>query len=106
MIRRPPRSTRTDTLFPYTTLFRFDRKLPLEERLGDFYFAYHARSDALSMRLFVRAGLEGHSLPGRHGARLTTRIFEPVIAALREEAGLPPFSGSGDLNSTRMNCRH
>src|SRR3546814_14039573 len=30
MIRRPPRSTRTDTLFPYTTLFRslhFDRGL-------------------------------------------------------------------------------
>src|SRR3546814_15148536 len=31
MIRRPPRSTRTDTLFPYTTLFRsaidrFDRQ--------------------------------------------------------------------------------
>src|SRR3546814_4376826 len=25
MIRRPPRSTRTDTLFPYTTLFRFAR---------------------------------------------------------------------------------
>src|SRR3546814_3955163 len=25
MIRRPPRSTRTDTLFPYTTLFRFYR---------------------------------------------------------------------------------
>src|SRR3546814_12644764 len=31
MKRRPPRSTRTDTLFPYTTLFRsFGRK-------GDFY---------------------------------------------------------------------
>src|SRR3546814_13535706 len=27
MIRRPPRSTRTDTLFPYTTLFRSDRAL-------------------------------------------------------------------------------
>src|SRR3546814_13539650 len=28
MIRRPPRSTRTDTLFPYTTLFRsFDHRL-------------------------------------------------------------------------------
>src|SRR3546814_11058512 len=26
MIRRPPRSTRTDTLFPYTTLFRSRRK--------------------------------------------------------------------------------
>src|SRR3546814_11433937 len=23
MVRRPPRSTRTDTLFPYTTLFRY-----------------------------------------------------------------------------------
>src|SRR3546814_1195988 len=28
MIRRPPRSTRTDTLFPYTTLFR-SRERPL-----------------------------------------------------------------------------
>src|SRR3546814_8212847 len=29
MIRRPPRSTRTDTLFPYTTLFRSStRRLP------------------------------------------------------------------------------
>src|SRR3546814_18540439 len=27
MIRRPPRSTRTDTLFPYTTLFRSRRAL-------------------------------------------------------------------------------
>src|SRR3546814_10383393 len=31
MIRRPPRSTRTDTLFPYTTLFRSDRLRALEE---------------------------------------------------------------------------
>src|SRR3546814_3275149 len=29
MIRRPPRSTRTDTLFPYTTLFRSARILRL-----------------------------------------------------------------------------
>src|SRR3546814_13673957 len=28
MIRRPPRSTRTDTLFPYTTLFRSSGKVP------------------------------------------------------------------------------
>src|SRR3546814_6255698 len=28
MIRRPPRSTRTDTLFPYTTLFRSRRIIP------------------------------------------------------------------------------
>src|SRR3546814_15658636 len=38
MIRRPPRSTRTDTLFPYTTLFRsaFHRRKPqdLRQRRG------------------------------------------------------------------------
>src|SRR3546814_11918427 len=28
MIRRPPRSTRTDTLFPYTTLFRSRERAP------------------------------------------------------------------------------
>src|SRR3546814_4148370 len=32
MIRRPPRSTRTDTLFPYTTLFRSARRA---HRAGD-----------------------------------------------------------------------
>src|SRR3546814_12871438 len=39
MIRRPPRSTRTDTLFPYTTLFRsrrrFGRLDDLHLRRGD-----------------------------------------------------------------------
>src|SRR3546814_3554287 len=35
MIRRPPRSTRTDTLFPYTTLFRSFR--------GDQRVAHHRR---------------------------------------------------------------
>src|SRR3546814_6402603 len=36
MIRRPPRSTRTDTLFPYTTLFRStqDRSCALESECG------------------------------------------------------------------------
>src|SRR3546814_8648594 len=29
MLRRPPRSTRTDTLFPYTTLFRSQRRASL-----------------------------------------------------------------------------
>src|SRR3546814_4780013 len=40
MIRRPPRSTLTDTLFPYTTLFRsqgfaLGRPLPLDERVRE-----------------------------------------------------------------------
>src|SRR3546814_18312550 len=30
MIRRPPRSTRTDTLFPYSTLFRSEQRMPQE----------------------------------------------------------------------------
>src|SRR3546814_19797586 len=33
MIRRPPRSTRTDTLFPYTTLFRSEDDAALAELL-------------------------------------------------------------------------
>src|SRR3546814_2500096 len=32
MIRRPPRSTRTDTLFPYTTLFRSTCRTPIARR--------------------------------------------------------------------------
>src|SRR3546814_2334293 len=35
MIRRPPRSTRTDSLFPYTTLFRSDNTL-VPNAKGDF----------------------------------------------------------------------
>src|SRR3546814_2370598 len=35
MIRRPPRSTRTDTLFPYTTLFRPpDGRVPTQSKPG------------------------------------------------------------------------
>src|SRR3546814_17772112 len=37
MIRRPPRSTRTDTLFPYTTLFRSIVRRALY--IDDFMFA-------------------------------------------------------------------
>src|SRR3546814_17398901 len=35
MIRRPPRSTRTDPLFPYTTLFRSLRAVGRGARAGD-----------------------------------------------------------------------
>src|SRR3546814_4999741 len=36
MIRRPPRSTRTDTLFPYTTLFRSGRQSPSVQKAPSF----------------------------------------------------------------------
>src|SRR3546814_19520898 len=60
MIRRPPRSTRTDTLFPYTTLFRsrssFDARTYGFSRLSELVeaipnFATEKRSDG---RLYVR----------------------------------------------------
>src|SRR3546814_3274649 len=45
MIRRPPRSTRTDTLFPYTTLFR-SAKAPKPVTLEDnFTRSFRARHD-------------------------------------------------------------
>src|SRR3546814_12175694 len=40
MLRRPPRSTRTDTLFPYTTRVRSKDKAgytPLRDRVMDFF---------------------------------------------------------------------
>src|SRR3546814_9803600 len=43
MIRRPPRSTRTDTLFPYTTLFRSPLRRMLRGPLGA---AWQARASA------------------------------------------------------------
>src|SRR3546814_4376277 len=52
MIRRPPRSTRTDTLFPYTTLFRSKKKanLPHEgtHRGVDLGLRPHAAATRLS----------------------------------------------------------
>src|SRR3546814_6196447 len=49
MIRRPPRSTRTDTLFPYTTLFRSDHRGKVERGDAD------ADTDRLAHRIDVDA---------------------------------------------------
>src|SRR3546814_7265968 len=46
MIRRPPRSTRTDTLFPYTTLFRSEG-LARMLKIGE----YRAKADRLADHL-------------------------------------------------------
>src|SRR3546814_9265158 len=60
MIRRPPRSTRTDTLFPYTTLFRSQlRPLQIDEdrrRAAGVLFERADRGDRLRMPGMV-AGL-------------------------------------------------
>src|SRR3546814_1334477 len=56
MIRRPPRSTRTDTLFPYTTLFRSDLVEPAPLGNADII------GDAMAQRI---ARERGHELVAR-----------------------------------------
>src|SRR3546814_8943889 len=46
MIRRPPRSTRTDTLFPYTTLFRSQALTPAQIRNIETRLARSMRAEA------------------------------------------------------------
>src|SRR3546814_4187690 len=61
MIRRPPRSTRTDTLFPYTTLFRSDVGFLDHElsRLGDHYGRIHDRAQVLDSLEMARQRYPG-----------------------------------------------
>src|SRR3546814_8706765 len=52
MIRRPPRSTRTDTLFPYTTLFRSIRTPPHRHRCRELMlFSRRVAMNGPNMRL-------------------------------------------------------
>src|SRR3546814_16230205 len=71
MLRRPPRSTRTDTLFPYTTLFRSQTfpsgALPLT---GEFH-----RSCSRRLQLFVVI-LVGPSLERRCKVRRDVSFTE------------------------------
>src|SRR3546814_13593149 len=55
MIRRPPRSTRTDTLFPYTTLFRSGWLPPNRKRRPPFPRAQTASAAAHKMSRSVRS---------------------------------------------------
>src|SRR3546814_13979505 len=82
MIRRPPRSTRTDTLFPYTTLFRSP--------------AQHGAGGGLSRLLAGKrrrrggrrvAGV-GRGSPGEAlGAEWTDGIDRPAIGGTVDVAG-------------------
>src|SRR3546814_11185775 len=87
MIRRPPRSTRTDTLFPYTTLFRSGRGNL--DRIGGSTPAHpefaHQRVDLRACLLIVE-----RAVAIRFGVRdetmLATEIMETdVIAILHQQ---------------------
>src|SRR3546814_9306199 len=69
MIRRPPRSTRTDTLFPYTTLFRSAEASPLTIKLGVhegpcIAVTLNGRLDYFGTTVNMAARLQGESRGG------------------------------------------
>src|SRR3546814_11901721 len=69
MIQRPPRSTRTDTLFPYTTLFR-------SYRYGKLDGSFNGQVPASSVRDFRRvANVDAQPVGERttHGVTLQLR---------------------------------
>jgi len=55
----------------------------------------------VSMRLWVRAGLDGKQVAGRFGAQRTRRVFAPVIRELRHDAGLPELAARGMMRGER-----
>src|SRR3546814_18848108 len=89
MIRRPPRSTRTDTLFPYTTLFRSSQ------------FRRYVVPEGTVQRQRLEgsggaAGLGGHVAPRRQALprpQVGDRLRPDVRTELqhgRQRAGRPP----------------
>src|SRR3546814_19642705 len=89
MIRRPPRSTRTDTLFPYTTLFRsgWSRKKSPQGVAGG-----QSRPDVPRMRSPHRAKAERFPpRPAMSGGSSQHHEFEPRPRAERYLAGRTRF---------------
>src|SRR3546814_14702696 len=86
MIRRPPRSTRTDTLFPYTTLFRSPQRLllcvesggPAVQGTG----AWRLRAFHIDLRV-DRQLRPSQLFGGKDGHRRTFQLDSTRHAALR-----------------------
>src|SRR3546814_9682263 len=70
MIRRPPRSTRTDTLFPYTTLFRSYRWSETSA-----LFASTPEASALGMGPMPQARSEEHTSELQSLMRISYAVF-------------------------------
>src|SRR3546814_16663125 len=87
MIRRPPRSTRTDTLFPYTTLFR--SVLASQQGSGRArggghisYRAWHTGSDAMNPSAYLFRTFDIDFAPARRSRGLIEQY-----AVWRERCG-------------------
>src|SRR3546814_2218680 len=78
MIRRPPRSTRTDTLFPYTTLFRSGKAVALVANKCEGRAAEAGLGEAYALGL-------GQAIPisAEHGLGMSD-LYD-VINAVRSE---------------------
>src|SRR3546814_2580168 len=106
MIRRPPRSTRTDTLFPYTTLFRSPgRDVPevlgeagpsfdLRQHVGDTRGRQHTVAGKRQMPSFVVPGIivlqflgEAQSLASEQGSITPGQILGDVAQGFVELRG-------------------
>src|SRR3546814_19629611 len=73
MIRRPPRSTRTDTLFPYTTLFRSP---------GGGLHLRRPAGDRLRYRRLCRAQPRRHRSAARHSRRYRSEEHTSELQSL------------------------
>src|SRR3546814_9354067 len=107
MLRRPPRSTRTDTLFPYTTLFRSDgRGTELRDRRVEGFLPAAGDDDPgpllheqLRSRLAdpaVAAGDDGDlSFQASHGSFLVSHAGAPGGRPAGSRLGTPQSLGAG-----------
>src|SRR3546814_9528377 len=80
--RRPPVSTRTDTLFPYTTLFRSIREAQAQQSEANYQF----RQDALNERsqLEAKIAVNSESLRGAKGRAQRAEIRSPVDGVVND----------------------
>src|SRR3546814_2524934 len=103
MIRRPPRSTRTDTLFPYTTLFR-SRIVAGVPGVGDTLL--------IAVAVLGRDGEAQTQDIGDDGrVERSTEVHAVVAPRGRFRLDLPLVAGIGghdveDRKSTRLNSSH
>src|SRR3546814_14966532 len=108
MIRRPPRSTRTDTLFPYTTLFRSSGfNQVFTEISGEFIETDEAREYSEGLYDFA-LGMNDPRFDSYHERRYTHLIkLAMVLCALRGYTCIDKADyQEADRKSTRLNSSH
>src|SRR3546814_17438786 len=101
MIRRPPRSTRTDTLFPYTTLFRSDTLVEqAHDEAGDVVdrsvLARVQTPQAFRLGILRRAHAEAVEAAAPDDAQLVSRLGVPV-ATVPGDARLHKLTYAEDM---------